>query len=208
MSTTERKGYEGTKIFLAACEVNFRCCKDTPTKNWLVSYYYLRQMKNVEDFLKDAKFGLRRLGINEDRTLFLDSGAFSFQNAAGCIPGRTNKDTDSLNSPALLQYALDYLEFIKKYGHYFDIIVEVDVDYILGVRKTRYLFERMRKEVPQLRPVWHIPRGDERWREECQEFAYHGIEGVSRHKESPISFYNEFIRYSHDKKSKVHGLTA
>jgi hypothetical protein len=196
------------KLFLASCEINYRCCKDTPTRNWLVSFYYLRRMpkQRLLEFLEDAKYGLKRLGINEERTLFLDSGAFSFQNAAGCIAGRNNNDKSELGSYELLNYALDYLEFIKAYGHYFDIIVEVDVDYILGVKKTRYLFERMRSEVPQLRPVWHIPRGDARWEEECKEFKYHGIEGQTRHRDDPISFYNQYMKVAHENNSRVHGF--
>lgn len=184
----------------------------TPTRNWLVSFYYLRRMKkpDLERFLEDAKHGLKRLGINEERSLFLDSGAFSFQNAAGCIAGRSNQDTSELNSYELLKYTLDYIDFIKVYGHYFDIIVEVDVDYVLGVKKTKYLFERMRSEGLDIRPVWHIPRGDDRWEEECKLFDYHGIEGFSRHKDDPISFYNQKLKIAHEQKtySKVHGLIS
>lgn len=201
------KKYE-FKLFLAATEINYRCCKDTKTYNWLMSYYYLRKMpkERLIALLEDAKHGLRRLGIDEDRTLFLDSGAFSFQNAYGCIEGRNNEDKSELNTDALLRYSLDYLDFIKQYGHYFDIIVEVDVDYIIGVKKTKYLFDRMRMDVPDLRPVWHIPRGDERWEEECKLFKYHGIEGQTRHRDDPISFYNQKLKVAHDNNSRVHGF--
>lgn len=195
------------KIYFASAEINYRCIKNTPTKNWLVSFYYLRKMgPRLRPFLEDAKHGLKRLGINEERSLFLDSGAFSFQNAAGCIAGRTNQDTSELNSFALLQYTLDYLEFVKEFKEYFDIIVEVDVDYIIGVDKTRYLFHRMRDEGLDIRPVWHIPRGVDRWKDECKEFDYHGIEGFSRHKDDPVSFYNQMLRLSHAENSKVHGF--
>ena len=198
------------KIYFASAEINYRCIKDTPTENWLVSFFYLRRMPKdrLRHFLDDAKHGLKRLGIDKERSLFLDSGAFSFQNAFGCIPGRTNQDTTELNSYALLKYTLDYLDFIKEWGHYFDIIVEVDVDYILGVKKTRYLFERLRSEGHDVRPVWHIPRGEARWIEECREFDYHGIEGQTRHKDDPISFYNQMLKISHEQKtySKVHGF--
>jgi hypothetical protein len=103
---------------------------------------------------------------------------------------------------------LDYLEFIKEYGHYFDIIVEVDVDYILGVDKTRYLFERLRSEGHDVRPVWHVPRGLIRWEEECKLFDYHCIEGQTRHRDDPISFYNQMLKVSHESfdYSKVHGF--
>jgi len=195
------------KIYFASAEINYRCIHDTPTKNWLVSFYYLRRMgAKLRPFLEDAKHGLKRLGIDEERSLFLDSGAFSFQNAAGCIDGRNNADKTELNSYALLKYTLDYLEFIKEYGHYFDIIVEVDVDYILGVKKTKYLFDRLRQEGIDVRPVWHVPRGDVRWEHECKEFDYHGIEGQTRHKDDPISFYNQMIKVSHKHNSKVHGF--
>lgn len=195
------------KLYLASTEINYRCCKNTPTKNWLVSFFYLRRMgSRLIPFLEDAKHGLKRLGINEERSLFLDSGAFSFQNAYGCIPGRSNADTTELNSYALLKYCLEYLEFIKEYGHYFDIIVEVDVDYILGVRKTRYLFDRLRSEGVDVRPVWHIPRGEDQWIEDCKNFDYHGIEGQTRHKDDPISFYNQMLKISHEYNSKVHGF--
>lgn len=197
------------KIYFASAEINYRCIHDTPTENWLVSFFYLRRMgSKLRPFLEDAKHGLKRLGIDKERSLFLDSGAFSFQNAYGCIPGRSNTDTTELNSYALLKYTLDYLEFIKEYGHYFDIIVEVDVDYIVGVKKTKYLFERLRSEGHDVRPVWHIPRGEDRWKEECQMFDYHGIEGQTRHKDDPVSFYNQMLRFSHNQPiySKVHGF--
>lgn len=197
------------KLYLASAEINYRCIKDTPTENWLVSFYYLRKMgPKLVPFLEDAKYGLHRLGIDKERSLFLDSGAFSFQNAFGCIPGRTNVDTSELNAYALLKYTLDYIEFIKQFGHYFDIIVEVDVDYVLGVRKTKYLFDRMREEGIDVRPVWHIPRGDTRWEEECRLFDYHGIEGQTRHKDDPVSFYNQMLKISHEQPrySKVHGF--
>lgn len=195
------------KIYLASSEINYRALKDTPTKNWLVSFYYLRKMGNkLEPFLEDAKHGLKRLGVNEERSLFLDSGAFSFQNAHGCISGRTNKDKTELNTIALLKYSLDYLEFIKKYKHYFDIIVEVDVDYIIGQQKTRYMFERMRNDGVDIRPVWHIPRGMDRWEEDCKRFDYHGIEGQTRHRDDPQSFYNQMLEISHKYNAKVHGF--
>jgi len=195
------------RLFLASTEINYRCCKDTPTKHWLVSFYYLRRMpkSKLEAFLHDAKYGLKRLGINEERILFLDSGAFSFQNAAGCIAGRSNKDTSELNTYALLQYTLDYIDFIKEYGHYFSVIAEVDVDYVIGPRKTKYLFDKLRETSDKVIPVWHIPRGDARWEEECN-YSYHGIEGQSRHKDDPISFYNQKMEISHAKKSKVHAF--
>lgn len=195
-------------LYFASAEINYRAIHDTPTRNWLVSFYYLRRMKKtaLENFLYDAKFGLKRLGINEKRKLFLDSGAFSFQNAAGFIAGRQNKDTSELNTTALLKYTLDYIEFIKEYKDWFDIIVEVDVDYIIGVRKTKYLFNRIRDEGIDVRPVWHIPRGHDIWVEECKNFDYHGIEGFSRHQDDPISFYNNKIEISHKYGSRVHGF--
>lgn len=197
------------KIYFASAEINYRCIHNTPTKNWLVSFYYLRRLgSKLRPFLDDAKHGLKRLGIDEERSLFLDSGAFSFQNAAGCIDGRSNTDKSELNSYALLKYTLDYLEFIQEYGHYFDIIVEVDVDYIIGVKKTKYLLERLRSAGVDVRPVWHVPRGTERWEEECKQFDYHGIEGQTRHKDDPISFYNQMLKIAHEQPtySKVHGF--
>ncbi len=196
------------KMFMASSEINARALKDTQTENWLCSFYYLRKMGDkLVPFLEDAKYGLqRRFGIDKERTLFLDSGAFSFQNAHGCIPGRTNKDKSELNTTALLKYCLDYLEFIQEFGHYFNIIVEVDVDYIIGARKTRYMFERMRDEGVDIRPVWHIPRGIDWWEEDCQKFDYVGIEGQTRHRDDPVSFYNQMIRLAHKHKSKVHGF--
>lgn len=160
----------------------------------------------LKPFLEDAKHGLKRLGINEERTLFLDSGAFSFQNAAGCIAGRSNKDTSELNTSALLKYMLDYMEFMKEYKDYFDIMVEVDVDYIIGFEKTRYMLERMRSEGLDIRPVWHIPRGTEQWEADCKRFDYHGIEGQTRHKDDPSSFYNQMIGIAHSHKSRIHGF--
>lgn len=196
------------KMFLASSEINYRALKDTPTKNWLCSFYYLRKMGDkLVPFLEDAKHGLKtRFGLDEERTLFLDSGAFSFQNAYGCIAGRNNKDKSELDEYALLKYCLDYLDFIKKYGHYFNIIVEVDVDYIIGVKKTRYMLERMREEGLDIRPVWHIPRGMEIWEKDCKQFDYVGIEGQTRHRDDPVSFYNQMLGVAHKQKSKVHGF--
>jgi hypothetical protein len=159
-------------------------------------------------FLEDAKHGLKRLikDCNEERTLFLDSGAFSFQNAFGCIDGRNNNDKSELNGYALMKYALDYLEFIKKYGHYFDIIVEVDVDYIIGTKKTRYMFDRMRSDGVDIRPVWHIPRGDSWWEKDSGNYNYIGIEGQTRHRDDPISFYNQKMKIAHENNCRVHGF--
>jgi hypothetical protein len=163
----------------------------------------------LRPFLDDAKYGLRkRFGMDQDRKLFLDSGAFSFQNAAGCIAGRSNQDVTELNTYDLLRYSLDYIEFIKEFKHYFDIMVEVDVDYVIGVEKTKYLFDRLRDEGRDVRPVWHVPRGNEQWERECANFDYHGIEGFSRHKDDPVSFYNQMLKVSHEQQnySKVHGF--
>lgn len=196
------------RLFLASTEINYRCCKDVTNQNWLVSFYYLRRMPKgrLISFLEDAKHGLHRLGINQERCLFLDSGAFSFQNAAGFIPGRQNQDTAELDAYSLLKYTLDYIDFIEEYGHYFDIIVEVDVDYVLGVKKTKYLFDRMRNEGVDIRPVWHVPRGEKIWIDESNTYDYHGIEGQTRHRDDPISFYNQMITISHNLNSRVHGF--
>lgn len=198
------------KLFLASAEINYRCIRDTPTKNWLVSFYYLRKMNKTKlhNFLEDAKHGLKRLDpkCTEERTLFLDSGAFSFQNAAGFIDGRNNNDKSELNSHALFLYMLDYLEFIEAYKQYFDIIVEVDVDYLIGTKKTRYMFDYMREEGVDLRPVWHIPRGDDWWEEDSKKHSYMGIEGQTRHRDDPISFYNNKLKVSRENNSRVHGF--
>jgi len=203
------KKYE-FKLFIASCEINYRCCKNTPTKNWLVSFYYLRKMprERLEAFLKDAKYGLSRIipGCDETRTLFLDSGAFSFQNAFGCIDGRNNNDKSELTTYALMTYMLDYLEFVKQYGHYFDIIVEVDVDYIIGSKKTRYMFDRMRQDGVDIRPVWHIPKGDAWWEKDSKTFNYMGIEGQTRHRDDPISFYNQKMKIAHENDCRIHGF--
>jgi hypothetical protein len=64
------------RLYFAACEINYRAINNTPTENWLVSFYYLRKMGNkLHPFLEDAKHGLHRLGIDKERSLFLDSGA-------------------------------------------------------------------------------------------------------------------------------------
>ena len=200
-------------MFFASAEINYRAIKDTPTKNWLVSFYYLKgkSHQDIEDFLYDAKYGLKRLGINEERTLFLDSGAFSFQNAAGFIKGRSNQDKSGLSTNDLLIYAHEFFDFIRVYGHWFDIIAEIDVDYIIGIHKTKYLREllwRTHDEVlrKNILSVWHIPRGEKRWIEHLQDRDYVCIEGHSRHQDDPISFYNQFLAPAHDKGVKVHGF--
>jgi hypothetical protein len=164
--------------------------------------------ERLEAFLEDAKHGLKRIipDCTEERTLFLDSGAFSFQNAFGCIEGRNNNDKSELNGHALMTYALDYLEFIQQYGHYFDIIVEVDVDYIIGTKKTRYMFDRMRADGVDIRPVWHVPRGDEWWDADTKQYNYVGIEGQTRHRDDPISFYSQKMRIAHANNCRVHGF--
>jgi len=177
------------KIFLSSAESTQNLYKVInevqKDMNLLVSFFYLRkkgsaQVKKVLDLV------LKKSGGSK---IMLDSGAFTFLNEYKTARGLggswfQNKKLHKIDCTPQ-EYFEDYLRFLKKYAHYFDYIVELDVDFITGYRWVK---ER-RKElidlvgVEKVVPVFHptIPNCYEEWELWCKKYSSSvlGIGGIA-----------------------------
>ena len=168
-------------------------------------YLSTTQFIQIEDLLDDSDIliaypYIRKGGLNLDkylprfRNFILDSGVFTMINSG--------KRFD-LNS-----YADEYADYVKekKIKQY----VELDVDQIIGVEKTRALRDRIEKRVGwQSIPVWHTVRGKESFIQDCKDYKYIAL-GYFLTEGLPSSltkkYAKAFIDTAHSYGCRVHGL--
>lgn len=116
-----------------------------PNSDLLIAYPYIKKC--------DSNMSL----ISKTRNFILDSGVFTMINSGKRF------DID--------KYVDEYAEFIREYK--IKQYVEMDVDQIYGVEKTRKLRERIENRVGwQSIPVWHTIRGKESFEEDCRVVDY------------------------------------
>ena len=170
-SRIERSGYDGSMFRNA---------------NILQSFYY------ADDFTSGTI-------IPNARNFLLDSGAFTFMNAAK----GGNVDFDS--------YTDRYIDFINtnKVQHFF----EMDIDSVVGIDKVKQLRSRIeRRTGKQPIIVWHKSRGKQSFIDSCKEYPYVALGGIVTKEitQKDYKHFPWFIDTAHEHGAKIHalGLTA
>jgi hypothetical protein len=150
--------------------------------NILQSFYYCDDM-TVNTILPQCK------------SFLLDSGAYSFMNAA------KNK---KVNFDA---YVDKYIDFIN--ANKIDLFFELDIDSVIGlteVEKIRAKIERKTGKQPIV--VFHRERGKQYFIDMCKNYPYVAIGGMTAGAER--NAYNKvlpwFINTAHEYGAKIHGL--
>ena len=132
--------------------------------------------------------------ISKMRNFMLDSGVFTMINS-----GR-KFDLES--------YTDEYADFIKE--HKIRQYVEMDVDQIIGVEKTRKLRDRLENRVGwQSIPVQHTIRGKEAFISDCKDYKYIALgffltEGLKT--DVTERYAKAFINKAHEFGTRIHGL--
>lgn len=153
-----------------------------PNSDILIAYPYIHKC--------DTNMAL----ISQSRNFILDSGVFTMINSGKRF------DID--------KYVDEYAEFIR--DHKIKQYVEMDVDQIYGVEKTRKLRERIENRVGwQSIPVWHTIRGKESFEEDCRNYDYIALgyfltEGLSS--QLTIKYAKAFVKRAHELNCRIHGL--
>jgi hypothetical protein len=99
---------------------------------------------------------------------FLDSGAFTFINAA--------QKGKAFTLEKFREFADAYVQAMKDHGDDWDHVVEMDVDDVFG-REVAQEYRRKLRDIvgDRLLPVWHETNGLADWKELISEFPYVGI---------------------------------
>lgn len=153
----------------------------------LLTYFDLRnevKLKKVINIIKRYK-----------GHILLDSGAFSIQQ------GSVNIDYD--------EFLFNYIQFLKKYGHYFDAFVELDIDVIVGTAWVYKATKKLIAEVGQPIVVWHKERGIDYFDYMLRKYKYVGITGVPRFRgkaEVPTNLVKYFTTKAQKAGVKMHGF--
>ena len=194
------------KIYLSSAESK-RCTKVLmdvkQPKNLLVSYYYLRSWK--DERIIALLEGFKKQG----GSLFLDSGAHSFLNEVDSLTvGRKSiaQKKKSVTKETPEAYFANYLEFLKKYQHYFDLIAELDIDLIVGYKRVvewRKALKDIGIENSRLVLVYHptIPNWTKEWELWAKQGYCLGI-GSFPSKEIHHYLFGIALKY----KARVHGF--
>ena len=169
------------KIYLAC--TTFVDIEDLiPNADILVAYPYIRNNKTVISM------------IDKCRNFILDSGVFTMINSGK----QFNLD----------RYVDEYADFIKR--HRIRQYVELDVDQIIGVRKTRELRSRLEERVGwRSIPVWHTIRGKESFVQDCKDYNYIALgyfltEGLKSN--ITEKYARAFVDKAHELNCRIHGL--
>lgn len=148
----------------------------------LAAYPYIKKNKEMIDL------------IPKMRNFILDSGVFTMINSGK----KFNLDL----------YVEEYASFIRQYK--IKQYVELDVDQIVGVEKTRELRKRLEDLVGwKSIPVWHTIRGKESFIQDCKDYDYiclgyfltEGLKSAFTEK-----YAKAFVDTAHKYKCKIHGL--
>lgn len=148
----------------------------------LVAYPYIRRSPQVINL------------IPKMRNFILDSGVFTMINSGK----KFNLDT----------YVEEYAHFIK--AHNIKQYVELDVDQIIGVEKTRVLRRKLENLVGwKSIPVWHTIRGKESFIQDCKDYDYICLgyfltEGLKT--QLTEKYAKAFIDTAHKYNCRIHGL--
>lgn len=182
------------KILLAGSEnkESAKMMYDVGAKNLLFSYYYLRKQKDPEEFLKPMRA--------RAEFMFLDSGAHTFFHEAGISAIHGEKVTKTAESPDA--YIRKYIEWLKKWGHYFDGYAELDIDQIVGHDKILEWHDLWKEsKLPNVVYVYHPSQPISYWEKICSENKYVGIQG-----NLPLQRYTKYFQIAKEYKTKVHGF--
>lgn len=172
-------------ICLAALESEQENFPKHILKYGLVSYYYVKNTKTLNDILTKVDY------------LLVDSGAHTFQHT-------TSVDIDA--------FCDKYIEFIKENTDNPHILgfFELDVDNVYGYEKILSLRRRLETVSDKIIPVWHNNRGIDNFIEMCKEYSGRrvSITGWSNNDIKDYQ-YNYFINTAHKYGCKIHvlGLT-
>ena len=156
---------------------------------FVLQSFYDFQHDDTQESIERFMRMMQKNGI--DRFL-LDSGAYSFMNAAR---GR------KVDFNAYLQA---YINFINKYGvKYF---FELDLDSVIGYEATI----KMRNTLEQATgkkciPVFHKSRGLQEWHNMCKEYDYVAIGTIYEYRQKE-SVLVQLLRIAKQYGTKVHGL--
>lgn len=148
----------------------------------LSSYYYCR---TLPDLVRE---------IPNMRNFLLDSGIFTFINSGKYV------DIDA--------YVREYAAFIR--DNRIKNYVELDVDQIEGVEKTRRIRDKLENLVGwQSIPVWHTIRGTDSFIQDCKDYSriclgFFLTEGLSTRVTE--KYAPKMIKLAHEYKCKIHGL--
>jgi hypothetical protein len=173
------------KIYLASIETQKHLEKMLNKPLFVLeSFYSLRNGSWMIKYIKNK--------IIKD--FMLDSGAFTF------MENKTVKTN-------WLAYIRDYAYFINKYG--IDKFYELDVDTVIGCKKTLELRKRLEKMTKKkCIPVWHKIRGKQNFIDMCKEYNYVAIGGIVTGEIKPeeYRYFHWFINQAHNNNAKIHAL--
>lgn len=159
------------RIFLAGGENSaaIDTLLDIKAPNVFLSYFYLKNSNATGKILEDYK--------RNGTVMALDSGAYTFLASTGQGRGNTVKGQPISDKPD--EYIRGYIQWLKKYGSYFDFYVELDIDRVVGWEKVKEFREDFREQglIDKLLLVWHdsIPDGIKQFEMDCQEVNYLAI---------------------------------
>ena len=166
-------------------------------KKWLIS----GELEAEKIFALESFYSLQEWQkpfINRFASFLLDSGAFTFMQAAS-----KHGDIDWLS------YADRYADFIKEYGvkQYF----ELDIDSLKGLKYAEMLRNRIEARVGwQSIPVWHTERGKDYYLGMCRDYRFISLGSIAKVLPPKIAitekYFPWFINEAHKAGCKLHAL--
>lgn len=138
----------------------------------------------------------------------VDSGAHSFFGFAGVSSATHHKSSKKEDMPDPNEYIMQYLAWLKKYGHLLDYFVELDIQAIVGIEKVRYWRKKLEREGlwHKCIPVLHSCDTEAQWDETIKGAAsgYVGLEGLRAGKVTLP--YMKLLEKCYNLGVKVHGF--
>ena len=101
----------------------------------------------------------------------------------------------------------DYYNYLKRYGHHWDHVAEIDVDNFINPETAAKFRTKLNDVAPktQLIPIWHEIRGELGWQQMCDEFPYVGIgSDITFGNAAMFSFYRHLVDHAHSMNRVVH----
>lgn len=144
----------------------------------------------------EYKIALKDRSPSDCKDFIADSGAFTAMNA-----GKTIDE----------QYVERYIKWIN--DNDIKNFIEMDLDEVIGFEKTLDIRKKIERETGKpVIPCWHLERGEQGWKDMCDEYDYVSIslsrltktsKWLQKNKFEPLKF---FLGEARKRNCKVHAL--
>lgn len=185
-------------VYLAGFESQYRYFDLFSNMNVFCTAHYHNSTDKALTYIKEHKENFNRVVI--------DSGAFSYMNAAGLF--KEGPKTETLSVDDYEKYLMKYIALLKKHWSVIDYFIEMDVQKLIGmahVKRFREIFDA-HGLTEKMMYVMHCEDGQKEWDNVLKQTKSKYVCFESIRKNMPVLPYGSLMKQCFEEGVKVHAL--